>query len=232
MWPACARDTQGLALLQAAKQEPEDRLCRRVLADWLEEQGEAEVAACLRQSLDKPQEWIEFPKAIRERWWPWNGCQDGWLGVQNPTKKRPDSPWFCCLRFREYQIGPKRAAALAASPRWAQLKSLHLARNQIGSKGAAALAASPHLAQLTHLNLEDNQIGPKGAAALAASPHLAQLTSLDLARNQIGDSGTAALAASPHLAQLTSLHLRDNHIGPKGAAALATLEARGVDINM
>jgi uncharacterized protein (TIGR02996 family) len=70
MWPECARDPEGLAFLHAAKEHPVERVRRRVLADWLEDQDEAEAANCLRQSLDTPEDWIAFPATNMDRWRP------------------------------------------------------------------------------------------------------------------------------------------------------------------
>jgi hypothetical protein len=66
--------------------------------------------------------------------------------------------------------------------------------DRIGEAGAAALAASPHLARLRTLDLQGNQIGDAGAAALASSPHLAGLDELNvLYDNRMKAAGRAAL---------------------------------------
>jgi uncharacterized protein (TIGR02996 family) len=44
MWPDCATDHTGLALLQGAKEHPLDPDRRLILADWLEDQDKSQRA--------------------------------------------------------------------------------------------------------------------------------------------------------------------------------------------
>jgi uncharacterized protein (TIGR02996 family) len=201
MWPDCASDPTGLALLQGAKEHPHDTDRRLILADWLEDQGELEVANTLRKSLQKREEWVPFPESVAARWRPWNGCVRGWLGVQKAVADLPDSPWLCAL---------------------------DLAATWLDFQGVQDLVALPHLAQLTDLNLSHNDIGAAGVKALVNSPHLRQLTTLNLGDNAIGDAGLQALADSTALPQLTTLYLGFNDCSSTGRTAVQRLRARGV----
>jgi uncharacterized protein (TIGR02996 family) len=224
MWPACSTDPQGIALIQGAKDYPHDTLRRLILADWLEEQGELEVANCLRKTLHsvKARGLIPGVKPAA-RWAPWNGFIGGWPAIRATVEDLPNSPWFCALEVGTHppRGGDGLATALAFCPRTKNLVVLVMRDNLISADGAEALAESPNLASLVHLDLSDNDIPSAGAEALAQSPHLARLATLDLASNRIGSSGAEALANSPHLANLTSLCLWLNGIGPAGAIALA-----------
>jgi uncharacterized protein (TIGR02996 family) len=221
MWPDCASDPTGLALLQGAKEHALDTDRRLILADWLEEQDEAAVASCLRASLQKREDWVPLPESVAARWRPWNGCVNGWLGLRKVLADWPDSPWLCALDLARTRLDNAGAPALAVTHQLRHLTTLNLKRNYIGLAGVQALATSLHLAQLTSLDLRNNEIDPAGAQALAGSPGLCQLTELNLGDNQIGDAGVQALANSPYLRQLTILNLEYNEIGPAGVQALA-----------
>ncbi len=118
-------------------------------------------------------------------------------------------------------VGDDGLAALASSPRLADLDALLLSGCGIGDEGAAALAASVFLENLRRLVLWDNRIGDVGVGALAGA-YLPGLETLDLGRNRVGDAGVAALARAPHLGALRALILVSNRIGDEGALALAS----------
>ncbi|MBY0459146.1 MAG: TIGR02996 domain-containing protein, partial [Gemmataceae bacterium] len=84
MWPECATDPDGRALLRAAVANPREETPRWVLADWLQEHGEDEVAEALRASL-RTHGQVPLPEGVRARWSPWEECVGGWLGVLRPT---------------------------------------------------------------------------------------------------------------------------------------------------
>jgi hypothetical protein len=80
--------------------------------------------------------------------------------------------------------------------------------NSVTAAGAAALAASPHLAGLRSLGLAGNfAFGDAGLAALLAGPALRGLTSLDLRWAGLTAEGARALASSPWSASLRTLRL-------------------------
>jgi hypothetical protein len=251
MWPDCAHDPTGLALLQGAKEHPLETDRRLILADWLEDMGEGEVAGCVRESLQEPVHWVGFTEPVAARWHPWNGCRLGWPGLRGPFTDLPDSPWLCALSRGAGDIGPADIPALAAvpslthlvhlslvqcsiddatlpsllvSPYLTGLTALVLSRNRIGA-GASALAHAHHLARLTLLNLEENAIGPHDAITLVMAPALRNLTSLNLRNNAIGSPGIQALAQTLSLPALTALDLGVNDVTDGGAIALATAPA-------
>src|SRR5262249_5431911 len=76
---------------------------------------------------------------------------------------------------------------------------LDLTNKRGGDAGVAALAASPRLANLSVLILSGCHVGDEGVKALAASPHVMNLTRLDLWDNHVGDEGVKALAACRYL---------------------------------
>jgi uncharacterized protein (TIGR02996 family) len=123
-------------------------------------------------------------------------------------------------------LGPDDVEALADASALGRLTELNLDWNTIGPRGAAAIAASPRFARLQSLvlsgapNRVSNAISDDGATALAASAHLERLARLDLTANGIGDRGALAIARSPHLAGVAELELKWNTIGETGGAAL------------
>jgi Ran GTPase-activating protein (RanGAP) involved in mRNA processing and transport len=89
------------------------------------------------------------------------------------------------------------------------LRDLDLSYNSIGPKGAAALAASAGLAKLWRLNLHDNFIGDAGLTALAQSRTLTRLLEIDLEQccanyraAEFGDDAAREVAHSPALRRL------------------------------
>jgi uncharacterized protein (TIGR02996 family) len=111
------------------------------------------------------------------------------------------------IRFlRLHRITASTSRQLAASPHLGRLLGLELIEATIGDDGAAALAASPHLAGLRSMaiaapGLSPNRpggewfrVGDAGAAALAASPHLGRLEVLTLCHHRIGPEAAGALA--------------------------------------
>lgn len=106
MLPPCTRDPEGLALLAACKENPADKAPKLILSDWLEEQGEDEVAHCLRKSLQFGTSVYSLPAQVLERWRPLNSCRDGWLCLTpDPTKieeqlgSLSECEWFGAISF-------------------------------------------------------------------------------------------------------------------------------------
>jgi uncharacterized protein (TIGR02996 family) len=117
MWPDCASDPTGLALLHGARDNPDEEDRRLILADWLDDQGEDLVAHLMRLSIPIDT-WLAFPAAIRERWRPWNGCWRGWPGIRPRSSMIsdgdfPDSPWLCVVDLRFDNVPWYRQEVLA-----------------------------------------------------------------------------------------------------------------------
>jgi uncharacterized protein (TIGR02996 family) len=103
--------------------------------------------------------------------------------------------WVDSVRLFQWHAGSSEAsvlAALAASPRLADLNRLSLGAAGIGDVGLQVLAASPHLHRLTHLNLRGNDIGDAGVAALAEAA-LPSLRLLEMGGNAFTSAGRALL---------------------------------------
>jgi uncharacterized protein (TIGR02996 family) len=232
-----------LALLAAYKVNPEDAVRMLVLADWLEEHGEAALAArgefvrlqsqSQRAAGNKQRQdellrrheaaWLGPLRAVAETYVWHHGLlhlgtrAERLLSEPGPELRPEDFAWVEGVTVSGVD-GPA-AGRLAESPCLAALATLEL-RGPIGDEGAAALAASPHLRNLRTLLLRSTRIGDRGAAALARSATLVSLSALSLAFNQVRDEGAQALAASPHLAHLRQLNLEGNDIGHRGLPAL------------
>jgi uncharacterized protein (TIGR02996 family) len=238
-----------LALLRAAKEEPDDLVPRRLLADWLEEHGQPERAEHIRLQLERvtavPRRPLPGPREaeLLARF------ADDWLGPLRPYLMSPyeltrgllhvtgdnrkmsskagratltpeSFAWVECLRMSG--VGPVTASAFAALPALAGVLRLNLYGNdRLEAAGAQALAKSPHLANLIALNLHGCFVSDTGLEALANSTHLAALTDLRLQHNGIGDVGVTALTQSKHLMRLRRLSLLDNLVGNRGVIALA-----------
>lgn len=239
MPPHWMNDPQGLALLEAAKQEYDDTAPRLVLSDWLEEQGEQEAAQTLRRSLRAPEAWVPLPQEVATRWWPVTHFHSGWPGYPAETsdvetfRKMPESGWLAALRLVGVLSleGPsavrplgswRQAGEFAAIPALANLACLHLWRCfETGNALVTQLTHSPVINKLVSFDLWRNHLDASAAQALAKSPHLGNLASLLLCRNEIGDQGAMALAESTTLTKLRFLFLGVNGISETGARALA-----------
>jgi uncharacterized protein (TIGR02996 family) len=234
------------ALLKAILDDPCDDIPRLILADWLEENGEADRAALIRVQcrLAQLEEWApehyqlereeaylfalnrgrwlqEVPKAIRR------DCafRRGFVGELEATPTaflRSSSLW------RRAPIESVRLRGVAGrlkevlqAPHLSRVRSLYIVGPRLHRKDIRALAESAALGGLTALDLDGAAIGPEGAAELVSSPHLTRLTRLSLPRCRLGADGVRAVVSSPIVGHLRSLGLSDNAIGTEGARAVA-----------
>jgi uncharacterized protein (TIGR02996 family) len=229
------------AFLEAAQQVGQPSTPLLVLADWLEENGDAARSHFLRLQVqaaalprhDRHRRQLEERAVVilrehGETWLgPLKGLVRGWeftggrLEVVVPANVflgaamgavLEGEVWAWVRQVRLEGVNDDVAATLAGSLRLAQITSLNLRYNSIGDLGALALARSPHLANVLALDLALNRICAGGAQALAESPYLTKLTYLDLWGNRISSQGAEALLSSGQLANLTYLDLERNHI--------------------
>lgn len=75
---------------------------RLILADWLDDQGEEQIADLIRRTTTNP-ECDPSPTGLNKKWLPFNICNNGWLGI-NTLHRLNDitadilkSPWICNL---------------------------------------------------------------------------------------------------------------------------------------
>jgi uncharacterized protein (TIGR02996 family) len=232
-----------LAFLRDIKANPDDPTPRLVLADWLEEHGDAVRAArgeFLRlQSLAAPSPYPDREAALLRRFetawlgplrplalsWNW---RHGLLHLEIPARVLLDDSaglvrteafaWVEGVTFRN--LTTEAVKRLADAPWLGWLNTLDLGYNFIRDAGVAALAASTNLANLRTLWLRRNAIGDRGAAALARSENMAKLETLSLVDNEISSEGARALAASSLLAHLRLLNIEGNDIGGAERGAL------------
>lgn len=154
MWPDCAKNSDGLALLRAAVANRNERTPRSVMADWLQEHNEDEVAQVMRESLQN-QTWEPFPQEIWKKWAPWNVCYDGWRVAVEPNamygrsaKPRPAnrkawwmrlaaSPWLPGLALSERSDTDADLNALLAH---SNLTTLSLMGSNLTDRGLDTLA--------------------------------------------------------------------------------------------
>jgi uncharacterized protein (TIGR02996 family) len=242
--------TEGDALLQAAHDDPEDDTPRLVLADWLEDQGEAERADFIRVqvALARLAEGDEARPALQERerqllpavvgaWLAPLGAEVGTWRFERGLPHSVDLPVSAflghgeaCLatgvRSIELYNTPRSLGdvvdveALGACPHLARVRALDLRAHYLGAQEAVVLARSPYLVGLVELHLEGNAVQDEGAQALARCPYLGKLEVLGLGGNLVGDAGVRALAAEG-LPALRVLDLGGNSLTDEGARALA-----------
>jgi uncharacterized protein (TIGR02996 family) len=222
-----------LALLQACKESPDDDAQRLVLADWLEEHGEADRAACVRLSRRLAQR--QRVDASRHRF----DCraQADWAELNDP--RRETAGWLRKLRDMLpgvemhnglLRVGTTSAMLLDRIVPVALLpwfETLRLRRVGVDTP-LLDLARQGWLAPFTALDLHmtalpgyiltqvltDSQAGPKG--------HLAHVAHLDLRSNSLDAQAMRELSAAwDRLPALRSLDLGRNKLGDEGVRALA-----------
>jgi uncharacterized protein (TIGR02996 family) len=234
------------AILRECVESPEDDGPRLVLADWLDDHGDADRAEFVRGqvALARMAEYDPARHALETRLeqlqrrhfaaWvaslpvPSWGLNRGLLHVSVSAEELPSlqtdaEEWDWVERVTLSDTwAPEPLSALGSSGLLSRPISLAADESGLKLAGARALAGCPGLANLLGLSLARNNIGDKGAAVLANSPFLANLRSLNLSYNRIGVAGAQALASSPHLAGLISLSLDYNSAGAASAALLAS----------
>jgi uncharacterized protein (TIGR02996 family) len=236
-----------LLFLREIKEHPEDDTPRLILADWLQDRGEARGEfvhlQVVRARLDRgdPQALAleRREKALLGRHlFAWLDClvdhvvawqfARGLVRLEARAEKFLSDAvealagtelcaWVDVLRLRDLQA--RHLSRLAESAHLGGLTGLDLSETGLKGPDLVKLLRSPRLAGLSSLHLAGNRLGPDAAAALANCPYLGRLRTLDLTDNRIG-AGTLALAESPHLTSLSTLHLAGNRVDLDGLTAL------------
>jgi uncharacterized protein (TIGR02996 family) len=211
-----------LALLRQVKATPADETLRLVLADWLDENGDAADRA--RAALIRTDaEWRGRPapghdetqQRLREQMQALERAYGSeWLGPLRQSGVTCN--FFRGLVHVETNVGVVAAWRNRAWPQteaWAWVERARLVNG--APADVTKLAESPAPGSLAILELVVTRADPAAAAALARSPHLANLSRLEV--SHLGAEGSVALTRSPHLGRLTALGLlgsglRDEHV--------------------
>jgi uncharacterized protein (TIGR02996 family) len=240
-------DRTLLPLIRACKDEPFDVTRRLILADWLEEHGDADRAELVRLQMalddawgdepDRPAMEVRCAELVRtnaERWLgparQWYGRADfrrGFLCLNataeelrlHPPAELPDEvvPWLEELYVRQ---GVDDALLVSPTLRYFSHLQLSGSSRPLGGDELGLLLANPALEECRRLDFYSNQINADCARALARCERLARLRELNLNRNPVGDLGLTELAQAPWLRGLTRLDLGDTGVGADGLAAL------------
>ncbi|MER2562162.1 MAG: TIGR02996 domain-containing protein [Myxococcaceae bacterium] len=145
-----------------------------------------------------------------------------------------------------HRLGPRGAAALAASAHLKGLRDVKLASNALGAAGVKALldggwplesldvsgnqlddsalvaiASAPSLSKLRHLGVGGGQYSAAALTAMATSKTLTSLVSLDLSFSQLAPRALEQFLAALKLPTLTELTLIATGLGDAGAVTLA-----------
>jgi uncharacterized protein (TIGR02996 family) len=211
--------------LNEIKAHPEDDTPRMVLADWLQEHGDAALAArgeLLRIQVLRHQFLENDPRqdALRRREKELlRQHLDQWVGpLMNSFTWRFERGLLHLEARGAHFFRPEvQALATPENGRWVESLALH----DVSLAGAVLLDSSPFLSFIHTLDLGNNRLRPEVIAMLCASPRVANLKALFLDRNRLGPDGARALAESRNLAGLDVLDLSNNVIGDEGARHLA-----------
>lgn len=224
--------TRADAFLQDILAHPDDDTPRLILADWLEEQGDAGSVA--RAELIRVQCVLaggELPLQQRAT------LQRREYQILNEWDKEWVRPIRRLITNWEYhrgfiaEVGLLADTFLAHAARlFRRLPIQHLrlysrvypqSSPDVEPIRMAVLADNAYLRRLRSLDLSDSQLESQDVRVLVVSEHLTNLIDLNLSSNRIGDSGIRALAAAPFLGRLECLDLCGNDIGAGGLRALA-----------
>jgi uncharacterized protein (TIGR02996 family) len=214
-------DTTLAGLLQGCAESPDDSTPRVILADWLEDHGQAERAELVRvqcRLADWVPDWQERQKLIARQDELIAAHRDEWLGPLTGLCHRMEFVRGLC---RVWVVGKTFASAAfdraftAAAP-GALVERVRLIQLTGLGKVVArkCLALVPGLS-LAGLGLEDGDLDP-----LVKSSHTARLVDLDLSGNRQGVAPIERLIASPLFTQLTRLVVRNNGLPEAGVKAL------------
>jgi uncharacterized protein (TIGR02996 family) len=225
-----------LALLKAAKEQPDDLTPRLVLADWLEEHGDEADRA--RGELVRIQCRLPSrpPTASNDSLeiTPWvTGDEASLLRRQDELLARYAAVWFGdirdlaldwrCKRGLLFLVVPaaklvqKGPAALAGTEAWAWVEGV--SASAATPRQLSRLAGCPLLESVGRLEL-DRKVDRAGMEALVGSPWFARLKRLDLADSLV-PSETLAVLASAASAGLGHLALSAGRLTTEACQTLA-----------
>jgi uncharacterized protein (TIGR02996 family) len=197
-----------LALLDEARSHPEDDGPRLVLADWLEDHGDAERAEFIRLDLR-----LDRLPAYDPEMRPGFDRQTVLLEVHGSEwfgglARVHLHPWFdrglVHLTVGCDERGRTGLQEASGAPEWAWVEALHLWG--VNEGGFASLPGEA-LASIHTLYLEQDSFSAPTAREWSRCPHLGRLKSLFVSSNPCDLKAIEALASSPNLDRLSALTL-------------------------
>ena len=213
--------SEFLALIRACKAEPEDDAPRLVLADWLEDHGDAERAAFIRRQVAKPN--AEVLTANPD----WAGEWGRWASGRN-TRSGND---FCRTAFRrgflhvsDFYSELYDDLRLIQHPPfdWTWVEGIKFGSWHDGDW--SPLFHCPRLLELNWLEFIDDHYHSNLVPPLAVCPHLTNLQHLRFLMVQPGDDGLRRLSQSSSLGGLRSFAFDDSGTARREARAFAQSE--------
>jgi len=216
-----------LAFLRDIKERPEEDAPRLILADWLEEHGDAAdqaraeyirlqcQGARLAPTDPQLQPLLKHQEELR------HAHQDAWLGpIKGVSERNPSCRrGLIHLEVRGRSFASKRGLALADTEAFAWVDSLRF--RSVAPAALDTLATTSLLGGLNTLSFDDCPLRAAGARALAGTPYLTLLTTLDLHHCWIDDEGIAALTKASRSSRLRHLDLYHDFLGSDGIKKLA-----------
>jgi uncharacterized protein (TIGR02996 family) len=243
------------ALLAGIGARPDDDTARLVYADWLDEHGDEEQAAFVRQSIAL----ARTPGAERELGeLNHNSEEQGqrWLravGIEGAEQPSFDRGLVSGVSYRDANAllaevevlfarapittlwvfgqngkmaGGERLPELFARPELARLSRLWISFGGALPPGTwNALMACPYLTGLKALWLDSCGLDSDHLMEFATNPRFAGLTELDLSDNPYTFMGQFAILRSPHLKRVTRLSLASGE-DPEDEGLMALVSER------
>jgi uncharacterized protein (TIGR02996 family) len=230
------------ALLRAIGASQDDDTPRLVYADWLDEHGDPEQAAFIRESIahareDGKEKGKHAPHPTGERAREWRkrlglehadehgfhrgfprmivyySAEDFLIEVASLFELLPIHDLAIFWQYGQ-SLDEEALTAIAARPEIARLHTLRLANynDEIPLAGWKVLLHSPFLRGLRMLSAGGCGLTDDHARALAECGNLAGLTAIDLSDNAITAAGAMAVLQSPYLQNISKLSLVSNKV--------------------
>lgn len=202
-------------LIRGCKAEPDDDAPRLVLADWLEDHGEADRSAFLRRQILTPDAIKDDAPYVRRWAEPWGRLGDEIRASQS------NGAGLYEVRFRRgflrisdgYQELYDRLDRILRPPfDWTWVEGLTFGSWHDGDW--TPLFQSPRLLELNRLEFIDDDYQSVLLEPLLSCPFLTSLRHLRLFMVTMEDDGFARLSNCRTLAGLRSLNLTEMGLGP------------------
>jgi uncharacterized protein (TIGR02996 family) len=206
-------DSTLAGLIQGCAEALEDNAPRLILADWLEDHGQAERAELVRvqcRLADWVPDWQERQALIDRQDELIAAHRDTWLG---PLAGLCESVEFvrglCHLRIRGPALGsPEFGVAFGAVAETALVERVRLTQ----AKSLKRLAGRSWLGQVPALALDGLAVSDGVLEPLLTGTAAGRVVDLDLSNNEITSNGLVYLMRSELGQGLTCLALRNNNV--------------------